>query len=181
MAHVAQLRVGVVGFAQLGVVAADGIGYQHFNGLAQQLGRSVAKQLTGLRIGRHHAARLVADDDAQRGVGKHGLEAAYAVGQGALGLLQAAALSKVDQQQGPAGHLAVGQPHIGPKRLAHVAADIGFQVVVAFAPAELAHMMPLGGRPGQHTQRMVGVGEKGFFGRVGQQAHPGRVHVREPA
>ena len=70
------------------------------------------------------------------------------MGQGALGPSQGAALGEVDQEQGPARHLEINQLHIGPKRRADVAADVGFQLVVTLAPGDAAQVLPLRGRPG---------------------------------
>ena len=62
-----------------------------------------------------------------------------------------------------------------------VAADGGLQLVVAFAPSGVAQRPPLVRSPGRRAQRVVGVGEKGFFRGIAQQLHRHGVYLREPA
>ena len=136
-AHAAHLRLLIEGFAQQRVLAARGVGHQHFDALPEQLGRGVAKQLPGQLVGRHHVTGPVADDDADGGVGKHRLEAPPAVGQLALGLLQGAFLGDVHQEVGPALHLKIRQLQVAAQGLAGVAPDLGFHGLAAFLPGGL--------------------------------------------
>ena len=181
LAHAAHLRAGVEAFAQLLVVPAGGVGHQHLDALAQQLGRRVAELLLGQLVGRHDVAQLVADDDADGGVRDHRFEAPHAVGQRALGLLQAAPLGEVDEEKRAGAVQVMRQFEVGAEGLAGVAPDVGFHGVVAFAPGLVAQGLPLRAGPGRRAQRVVGVGQEHVFGGVAQQAHPRRVYLRKPA
>ena len=87
VSHRAHLRTVVEGLAEFFVIPAHARRHQLLDGAGQQLPGFVAKLLVGELVGRHDLPLLIANNDADSGIGKDRFVAPNAMFQLLLGLV----------------------------------------------------------------------------------------------